>query len=585
MRNLSQRAMKLWGIEKEEDFDPLIRLLLDVFAYEIHRVSNDIQNSNIKLVEHLARVLVHETWSLPAPAHALMQAFPEDQSVLITEKLQFYATQFNFGSESSEYFFTPVISRSVVPARIYCCAYGREAKVFSESGKVLHRQPMNSSARRVPDFTLVVGIEVSPASLAGITELPICLLPENSVLTPFIHMAKVFDMHGNELPIEPLAEGHPEEEPHYFTTVKNYYRHFLYTIDISSAGKALSPLIKQFPKSFDEAWTDQHDTPLFWLKIVFPVAFDADELAGFSVSTNAFPVINRRLFEVQHTINKNGRIVSLPVPDQSFFMGVREVTDNEGMAYREISKSEINRPEGSYSVFYGNVEQFDENSAKTLITKTLESIREEGSAFSALGYDILNAHLKDLGEKLDEIERKVATKYQDTGNKTGERQYIVTQPSERSTFLECSYWVCDADAANNIDRYTVLEQYKNYGLRASAIHLLTKTVGGDVKHTEKEKISNLRYGLLSKDRLVSKEDIIEFVRKTLGKIVEDVQVKPGVSISPHAKQGLVRTADIEVKLLGKAYLDVVNKQRMEHFLESELSVRSIQNIPYQVTIQ
>ncbi|MEM0940689.1 MAG: hypothetical protein AAGI25_13000 [Bacteroidota bacterium] len=585
MHDLTQRAMKLWDVETEEDFDPLIQLLLRVFSYEIHKVSEYIQVSNEKLAEHLARVLVHETWSLPSPAHGLLQAFPEGRSVIIDEKFQFYATQFNFGSENEEYFFTPIASHQLIPARVYCSSHNRELQIFSESGEVLDQQITKASDQRITDFTLVVGVEISLEDITKLTDFPICMLLEDSTLAPFIRIAKVFDIEGNELVVKPLLEEQPARNiPHYFTSIRNYYKHFLYTINISGAKKELKTLTEQFSGSFETKWMEPHDASLFWLKIQLPVAFDSQELKKFKISINTFPVINRKLHEVQHKIDKNGRIISLPVSDQDFFMGIEGVIDNHGEAYREISKNDINRPEGSYSVFYGNVEQFDENSAKTLITKVLEKVREEGSAFSALGYDLLNAYLKDLEEKLNLIEEKVDSKYKKTNNATGERQYIVTQPLSRSTFLECQYWVCNADTANDIDRYTPLSQYRNYGLKTSTITFLTKTVGGDVKRTEKEKISNLRYGLLSRDRLVSKEDIAEFVRKTLGKIVEEVIVSPGVSISPNPKQGLVRTVDIEIKLTLQTNLSVTNKQRLGHFLESELETKSIQNVPYQIKI-
>lgn len=71
-----RHAMELWGISDSRDMDPVVDLLLDVFAYEVAQLYQDVKASDSRLLYQLSRILIDSKWSLPMPAHALMSVNP-----------------------------------------------------------------------------------------------------------------------------------------------------------------------------------------------------------------------------------------------------------------------------------------------------------------------------------------------------------------------------------------------------------------------------------------------------------------------------------------------------------------------------
>ena len=67
---ISRYAMDMWGISDPTQMDPVIDLLLDVFAYNSNRLYQDMESSDSAILHRLARLLVPHKWSLPFPAHA-----------------------------------------------------------------------------------------------------------------------------------------------------------------------------------------------------------------------------------------------------------------------------------------------------------------------------------------------------------------------------------------------------------------------------------------------------------------------------------------------------------------------------------
>ena len=81
-----------------------------------------------------------------------------------------------------------------------------------------------------------------------------------------------------------------------------------------------------------------------------------------------------------------------------------------------------------------------------------------------------------------------------------------------------SYWTTDAEVANGLDSRTVVYQTENDKFSQSGLLFQTTTKQGNAHDSERDLINRLRYGLLSKDRIVTREDIKSFVLCSLGKL-------------------------------------------------------------------
>ncbi|WP_271783480.1 hypothetical protein [Aquimarina algiphila] len=578
---MKMRSMELWGIDSNQMIDPLIEMFLDVFSFELSKVYQEVKISDAKLLERISKILVNENWSLPTPAHALISVQPSEEVGEINKTTQLYFQKITQG-DVTDVFFTPIKKQELIKAKIYCTALERQL-VFKDHKKASKVSIDSYKESRVPEYTIWVGIDIQQSLLKKLDKIPISILLKDSNLNSYLKMVKAHDYEGNELEIYQEQEDQTIKKEHYYTSIQRYYQDYLYTLDLTNSTRKKYSLTERCKDVFNEMDIEEYNKDLFWLQLSFPVAFVKEELEKISISLNTFPIVNRKFSYRQHNIKRNGKIISLFSHDEEYFLNVESLIDNDGKAYKSTLKNDINNLAGSFSLYFGDIEQFDERNAKFILNQVIQTVREEGSSFSAIGYDLLNAYLEDLNDKLDVLERKVNYRYKNVSDNS-EKVYLLTIPHTTSRTYECSYWTTNAGLANNIRSGTLLSQYQTIGLEADSIRLQTDTVGGVVKNGTKEKISSFRYGLLSKDRIVSNEDIKEFVSMTVGEIVESVLVKSGVGISPNKKQGLVRTIDVDVALTQSGNLNSENKKRLSSFLQLELQNKSVHNTPYRVNI-
>lgn len=88
--------------------------------------------------------------------------------------------------------------------------------------------------------------------------------------------------------------------------------------------------------------------------------------------------------------------------------------------------------------------------------------------------------------------------------------------------------------------------------------------------------------MLSKDRIVTREDIKSFVFFRLGKQVKSVDIRDGIAISSDVRRGIIRTTEVRIELSRTSKEEGVDLPAMTRFLEDELSKRSINNTPYKI---
>ncbi len=88
--------------------------------------------------------------------------------------------------------------------------------------------------------------------------------------------------------------------------------------------------------------------------------------------------------------------------------------------------------------------------------------------------------------------------------------------------------------------------------------------------------------LLSKDRIVTREDIKSFVLYSLGKLAKSVDIRDGIAISNDVRRGIIRTTEVRIELSGASKEEKVDLPAMTSFLEDELSKRSINKTPYKI---
>ena len=571
-------AMELWGINEPRNMDPVVDLLLDVFANETARLYQEIKASDSRLLYQLSRILIDNKWVLPIPAHALMSVAPNnDETCVLNAEDHFYTEKFIFGKESVQVFFTPLFNYPLVNARLGIIAYGDTVKTVSE--KSISSSLFLDRKEQIESYVVWLGFDINEKHLSETQEMTLCLIPDDTLFVPFLHMTRIYDCTGKEIPVQfGLKVQDPFNNAHYFDGITNFYNDYYVKISLTDADKSLKTLSQQIPSARQTENIDT-DKKFFWIKLRLPEIFNSqDYLNSLNIYLNTYPVVNRKLVYKQHNFATNGRYIPLPCPKGSYFLNIRSICDNTGKEYTDRQQQYEENPTGIFDLYFGNLERFDSDSAIDLINQIIQRIREDGNAFSALNPDLLTAQLKELFFKLSEIEKSVENVNRDEKR---QRIFALTVPAPNATSAEVKFWTTSGQLANGLDERAFVQQFNMEKYDATSLVFRTPVQGGIVHTEESNLVHSLRYGLVSRDRIVSKRDIHNYIYHKMGNNVDTIQIKDGIAISPERKKGFVRIVQVEIKLK-QNIRDFLDLSVFAHFLEKDMTEKSVCNSSYKI---
>lgn len=571
-------AMELWGINEPRNMDPVVDLLLDVFANETARLYQEIKASDSRLLYQLSRILIDNKWVLPIPAHALMSVAPNnDETCVLNAEDHFYTEKFIFGKESVQVFFTPLFNYPLVNARLGIIAYGDTVKTVSE--KSISSSLFLDRKEQIESYVVWLGFDINEKHLSETQEMTLCLIPDDTLFVPFLHMTRIYDCTGKEIPVQfGLKVQDPFNNAHYFDGITNFYNDYYVKISLTDADKSLKTLSQQFPSARQTENIDT-DKKFFWIKLRLPEIFNSQNyLNSLNIYLNTYPVVNRKLVYKQHNFATNGRYIPLPCPKGSYFLNIRSICDNTGKEYTDRQQQYEENPTGIFDLYFGNLERFDSDSAIDLINQIIQRIREDGNAFSALNPDLLTAQLKELFFKLSEIEKSVENVNRDEKR---QRIFALTVPAPNATSAEVKFWTTSGQLANGLDERAFVQQFNMEKYDATSLVFRTPVQGGIVHTEESNLVHSLRYGLVSRDRIVSKRDIHNYIYHKMGNNVDTIQIKDGIAISPERKKGFVRIVQVEIKLK-QNIRDFLDLSVFAHFLEKDMTEKSVCNSSYKI---
>lgn len=571
-------AMELWGINEPRNMDPVVDLLLDVFANETARLYQEIKASDSRLLYQLSRILIDNKWVLPIPAHALMSVAPNnDETCVLNAEDHFYTEKFIFGKERVQVFFTPLFNYPLVNARLGIIAYGDTVKTVSE--KSISSSLFLDRKEQIESYVVWLGFDINEKHLSETQEMTLCLIPDDTLFVPFLHMTRIYDCTGKEIPVQfGLKVQDPFNNAHYFDGITNFYNDYYVKISLTDADKSLKTLSQQFPSARQTENIDT-DKKFFWIKLRLPEIFNSqDYLNSLNIYLNTYPVVNRKLVYKQHNFATNGRYIPLPCPKGSYFLNIRSICDNTGKEYTDRQQQYEENPTGIFDLYFGNLERFDSDSAIDLINQIIQRIREDGNAFSALNPDLLTAQLKELFFKLSEIEKSVENVNRDEKR---QRIFALTVPAPNATSAEVKFWTTSGQLANGLDERAFVQQFNMEKYDATSLVFRTPVQGGIVHTEESNLVHSLRYGLVSRDRIVSKRDIHNYIYHKMGNNVDTIQIKDGIAISPERKKGFVRIVQVEIKLK-QNIKDFLDLSVFAHFLEKDMTEKSVCNSSYKI---
>ena len=577
---LLDRALDLWGIEDERQLDPVVDLLLEAVAFESFQLEETLARADAALLGRLSRLLIPQKWMLPRPAHGLLSVHPKSGEHLmeLSPHDHFSVNRVVQGVKSPPLFFTPLYATQLLDAQIRYRLWGTQLEELGR--RRCYTEQAFAEEDRLGDHTLYLGIQIAEENLVHTDRLRLAILPERGELLPFLSEIQAFDACEHPLVIQ--AQNIPEDsyEGHYVQDLKEHYCHYLYEIELQES-KASCCLTSLFPKLKEEL-QELHDvaSQLYWIRLEFPAVFTLDDMASMGVHLNTVPVINRRLIRKLHSLEREGRILSLSTSDQGHFLSIESLEDNLGKVYIPRERSYEAGALGVYSLYFGDLERFDASDAQRQLRRVLQLVREEGNAFSAVDNSSFASVLKELQDRLTTLEKTVGKMQSESGPS---KAFLMTMPEAEAEHLALSYWESTGGLANGLSPQDIIQSLEPDKFDSASIRLRTNTKGGRAAETEDMLIAHLRYGLLSKERIVTREDVKSYLKHRLGITLKQVDLRDGVTISQNPNKGLVRCTDVFLELVKQG--TELNEEEQAHLssrLETELKERSVAHTTYKV---
>lgn len=577
---LLDRALDLWGIEDERQLDPVVDLLLEAVAFESFQLEETLARADAALLGRLSRLLIPQKWMLPRPAHGLLSVHPKsgEQLMELSPHDHFSVNRVVQGVKSPPLFFTPLYATQLLDAQIRYRLWGTQLEELGR--RRCYTEQAFAEEDRLGDHTLYLGIQIAEENLVHTDRLRLAILPERGELLPFLSEIQAFDACEHPLVIQ--AQNIPEAsyEGHYVQDLKEHYCHYLYEIELQESKTSCS-LTSLFPKLKEELH-ELHDvaSQLYWIRLEFPAVFTLDDMASMGVHLNTVPVINRRLIRKLHSLEREGRILSLSTSDQGHFLSIESLEDNLGKVYIPRERSYEAGALGVYSLYFGDLERFDASDAQRQLRRVLQLVREEGNAFSAVDNSSFASVLKELQDRLTTLEKTVGKMQSESGPS---KAFLMTMPEAEAEHLALSYWESTGGLANGLSPQDIIQSLEPDKFDSASIRLRTKTKGGRAAETEDMLIAHLRYGLLSKERIVTREDVKSYLKHRLGITLKQVDLRDGVTISQEPNKGLVRCTDVFLELVKQG--TELNEEEQAHLssrLETDLKERSVAHTTYKV---
>jgi hypothetical protein len=607
-----KNAARAWGYpetEAENNFDPLIGMLLSACSVELEKINGEIHNSRARVLERLVQLLSPDVLTGALPAHSIACATPVERSIQVREEDQFYISRKQPALNGSEepvwkdVFFSPTGNFNLNRATIRFMATGntlyqvnnginKEVLAHAEQGKEL------------PSCSLWLGIDEPGVSLKN--SLFYFDLRNEAQKQLFYHQLPKATWYwndqvinhmpgygnrlisGEQLNLQSVLTRDNEAIDTIRKQVNAFYKSAFLTlldennVSASDDNSVLSSMIAEAFTGSSAKELQQYD--LRWICIDFPQTITSQLLQDVVCTINCFPVFNRKVHNLTHRLQEIVNII--PLQTEDIFLDLEEVSNDEGKMLNTRTFQQKKGEAVGLLLRHGGVGRFDERDAASLVDHIVQLLRDESAAFSALGNDFMNAELKQLQQIINKLEQRLFT----TQLTLEQIPYLILRNNEKTPWQNVfvRYWSTAGTGANNIKAGSILRLYKGGGIENNQMMLVTTSRGGRNRLSTNESVLAYKSALLSKDRLVTEEDIRAFCHYQLGEKVKMITVQRGVMIHPDQQAGFVKTIDITIDIGRKEYDEMKEKGEIAFWtdnLKILLEQKSVALFPYRVFIQ
>lgn len=596
-----KNAAEIWGVEANEiemSFDPIVTLLLSACSSEIEKISAELDESQTRITEKLIELMTPEKIIGPRPAHAVLHADPIDNLITIKPEYHFsFRKEIPYDETSIKYkdlCFTPVQEFNLVNAKVEFMVAGTKLIKVEEKK---NRQILGKNYKKhlLPPSTIYLGVASNLETIPFDDVSFYFELQGNEDKELFYHHLRNADWFVNETKLNVISgfynnnEGQKTDLKNIFEDVSNksnsssqqiinnYRKHYI-TVKSIPSEKVVKKSCFEELESFLDGNKIEIDKEIRWFKVVFPRIISNKVLGNLFCSLNTFPAVNRELLSFSYQLRDYANII--PLKTEDLFFDLKSIVNTNGEKYRIRSKNNTNKDKGTFIMRSDKFGKLESRKAKEYLIYLLELLKDESASFSFLNNEFLLKNLKSLNQLIAVLEKKVA----ENTSKEIQTNYVVLKPFKTNEQLLIEYWSCNGASANNIRSGSTLNIYKGIGVKQTNSFLITTSQGGKDDLTTSDRLNSYRRSLLSRDKIVTKEDVKALCYEIYGDKIEKVEIKRGFVKDINLNKGWVPCIEIMLTANKKYAVAKEEWDSTNSNLMHQLEKKSINVFPYKIKI-
>ncbi len=595
-----KKAAELWGVSPNDidsTFDPVVSLLIGACASELSKISTEVNKSQNRISERLIELMSPETSSGSQPAHAIAHAMPTEPFSNIVPANQLFTKKKTKNSDGEvsfkTAFFSPIKPFKLINNHIKYALTGNKMLHFENDRKIINDDLLNlSSGNQLPNSTLFLGLPKTKAKISLKNTSLFFELNDVSNQELFYNQLKQAKFYFNNNPINVEFGYHDgatedrlnvskifSEESQKSLNLESqtaiiYKKHYVTIASdclLNSSGKNEDLLELINLKEHDD-FEEMH-----WIKVIFPSIVTNKILSNTYTAVNTFPVLNRRLESTSYILKDFTNIVPFSTTD--LFLDIRKITNDSGKEYT-ILDTNLENQKGTYTLRDESVGRLDSKKAKDHLIHLIELLKNESAAFSVLGNDFLQTNIQKLNQNISALEDRVS----EMSLEAEENHYLSLKPYSRKETIFIEFWSTIGQQANIIKTNTKLQIYKGADIDTQKCFLVTPTSQGKNHLSTDEKLYKYRRMLLSRDRIVTREDIKALCFDICGNKIENVTLSKEFKTHPDYNKGLIPTIVISIKKNNSVKTENVEWIMIKSNILSILEEKSSNLFPYHIEL-
>jgi hypothetical protein len=597
-----KKAADLWGYKEGEmeSFDPLVKLLIEAFSGEFEKISQEISETQLRIIERLTG-LISPDLDVVKPSHAVLQTRAVDTGTTVNQNTQFLLKKGedrskSNGGKDTEVFLSPVGTYPVYNGTLLY--YINQRNAFSFENGTRRIPVIEHDAKDFEEYNacwLGLDLEESADSMEGMSFFFDWVNePQKEAFRQYLPFTEWSFHNGRKLSIRVglntlLTDKHQVSLERLFDVSKKLEEQVSavckkYFITVTEPWDTQDLKVKlTYPVIFEKKFTQQElklfRKELIWLRVKFPEYCPPEILTNMLCAINCLPVINRKMHKINHKAQQTINVIALESEDS--FLTVKDVRSDDNKVYKSKPLAGLYELETAAFTIRSAINRMDQRQAQEILNYLVELLQDESVSFAAVGEDFLTSQIIELNQHIARLDQRLKRQSENRSS----NPYMVLHAISPGETVFVEYWSTQGESANNIPSGSKVSVFTGSYLDNTSTYLMTTTAGGREKPRGETKINLLRKGLLSRDRIVTLEDIKIASWEAFTNKARDIRVRKIFDTAKTPSTGFIRTILIEIFPADTGTFIEDEWVTACDDLKNELESKSTANWPYKIIVK